>query len=1407
MFGRRPNRRKRNVDQRSRRLHIEVLEDRRMLAVPADVVFMVDTTGSAEISPVEEWLRLSLVPQLDATLRSPANGNPNDDIDVRYGLVRFGNFDVNEGFASSRIVDSNAADKLFSNGNHVTDFQDAISLLNFGNNFEDGWDAIEHAIAEYDFRDNAVPVFVLVQNDEGLTPANFTLTRDGILSALKSKNVILNTITVGQQDPVIANDWKPLFDLTPYQVATGDFTNRRILGVEADATDNVADGQHDYYLVNATNGSLVTTKPATESDALQVSFNGSNTGASGIVGTGKSILIGQNVSGGIGDSSLSGTDFNYRAKSVPFTRVDMTGAVTQTLNTAISFAFPFFGVSQSQLWVRQDGTITFTNTDPGANNADLSRAPVSPEPARPSGPTIAALWDDLAPASGGTGQVLKKSVDVDGDGTLDLVIQWTNFVYANGANPIDTDPITFQAVLYSGGRIQLNYVDLEADNNVLIIDESRGLSATVGIWKGSSETINLPAGKFVPGPHAIGGEPISPLSSSFSKTPDSYVRLAWDTGGAAWDVGIVDASINLPGGILSDPANALRGAFSGSLTSQILRAQAAGKVFHNEDAIQSPGAVMLALDIGRDAALPALNAGSAGIFRVDNGMFTVDAGTAAVEDFTVAPTQEIDIVSSSIPAVTTGVPTEDQKEIVRSIFRSARGEQSPDATLEDIHITIDALDNGSGGAVPLSPGSYFVELFFAELDDVETFGFGRVFDVRLEGRTMLNDYEPQMDFAKIDRQPTGEFRTLQSQFNTGVVKRYEVEVGVDGQAGLQIDLIHSPNATLDPILNGLRILRADAPRIENVVFKSSQWAKGVDYNYADAVGAGNQLRPIYLQGANRIEVHFDGPVNLDDAEMEIKGNNRATIMMSSGLMQTITLVPNPNPRIGIWDLNTPLGAGKYALRLGGVTGGGQFLDGSWTNFDGPNATTHSPDNFSGDKPQRLLSGNGNPGTIFEFHFSVLPGDSNQDGVVANELANNTYVDRLPLGLFDDSALATVADINGDGQRNNLDGLIIDNVLVSNSATTGSIGVGIDSLSLTKRRGDFAATDLTENDLVDADDYLVWRSTHGSTTDLRADANMNGTIDVADYIWWRDQLGVYSAWNLAQMGASSVFTFVDLGNAPRVANVTISGSQSTHAPFSFNGPDDNTDFDGLGIQLRTVPVGGADTVSITFSEDVNVEASHLTLLGLRTANRPVLAQFSYDILTMTATWRFIGWALGDQYVLSLSDAVTDIQGNALDGEWKNPRQLSTVNATVSEFPSGDGFAGGRFNFVMTLLPGDANLDGVVNTVDYAIFGANYGAQNALFTMGDFNGDGQVSYTGDGQILYANWNLNLSGPISILADLNGDLAVDTTDLTMLFNNFGLSNPTQAQGDLNKDGVIDSVDLDIAFAQFGLDLDVVG
>jgi len=322
--------------------------------------------------------------------------------------------------------------------------------------------------------------------------------------------------------------------------------------------------------------------------------------------------------------------------------------------------------------------------------------------------------------------------------------------------------------------------------------------------------------------------------------------------------------------------------------------------------------------------------------------------------------------------------------------------------------------------------------------------------------------------------------------------------------------------------------------------------------------------------------------------------------------------------------------------------------------------------------------------------------------------------------------------------------------------------------------------------------------------------------------------------------------VEISDAPRVLNVTISNSDplSPHDPFSFatatvdvvnqSGQTlaTNQPVTGSGNQLRSVPVGGADTVSITFSEDVNVVAGDLQLTALTTAApRPLLvgwnlppgygynSGFDYDSETRTATWEFESIVANDMYAISLESpdagttGVTDVDnGNALDGNWKNPANVFvSSDVGVSTFPSGDGIVGDPtqnddFVFVFTLIAGDFNLNNVVEGYDFFWqLWPNYGTGTS-FVNGDSDGDGDVDGD-DIQNFFAGYYalIDLQN-LSILADLDGDNDVDLDDIADLVNNIGMQNPTGADGDLDEDGDIDFDDLSLAFAQYLLDIDVV-
>jgi hypothetical protein len=62
-------------------------------------------------------------------------------------------------------------------------------------------------------------------------------------------------------------------------------------------------------------------------------------------------------------------------------------------------------------------------------------------------------------------------------------------------------------------------------------------------------------------------------------------------------------------------------------------------------------------------------------------------------------------------------------------------------------------------------------------------------------------------------------------------------------------------------------------------------------------------------------------------------------------------------------------------------------------------------------------------------------------------------------------------------------------------------------------------DYNVNGLVDAADYVLWRDTQGSMSQLAADGDRSGAVDAADYNVWRQNFGLTSA-SAAAVGQAS-----------------------------------------------------------------------------------------------------------------------------------------------------------------------------------------------------------------------------------------------------------------------------------------------
>ncbi len=169
-------------------------------------------------------------------------------------------------------------------------------------------------------------------------------------------------------------------------------------------------------------------------------------------------------------------------------------------------------------------------------------------------------------------------------------------------------------------------------------------------------------------------------------------------------------------------------------------------------------------------------------------------------------------------------------------------------------------------------------------------------------------------------------------------------------------------------------------------------------------------------------------------------------------------------------------------------------------------------------------------------------------------------------------------------------------------------------------------------------------------------------------------------------------------APVISAVELGGSQWDSAFYSYldnQGLGDNGYRipTGTAAQLEALPWDGIDRLSITFDQDVDIDAGDLTLTGVNTVQYGFW-DFFYDPQTRVATWSLTQPLGEDRLNIELNadgvDPVANLEGYRLDGEWTDS---VTVNA------SGDGLEGGNFEFGFAVNPGDADQTGWVDYFDY------------------------------------------------------------------------------------------------------------
>jgi hypothetical protein len=125
------------------------------------------------------------------------------------------------------------------------------------------------------------------------------------------------------------------------------------------------------------------------------------------------------------------------------------------------------------------------------------------------------------------------------------------------------------------------------------------------------------------------------------------------------------------------------------------------------------------------------------------------------------------------------------------------------------------------------------------------------------------------------------------------------------------------------------------------------------------------------------------------------------------------------------------------------------------------------------------------------------------------------------------------------------------------------------------------------------------------------------------------------------------------------------------------------------QAMPIPwAGGVDRIALRLSGDAVTDLDPADLL-VRSTNGGTysVTGFIYDAPARTGVWTLSRPITDDRVRLTLDDA--GVEG--LDGEWTDG---------TNAFPSGNGVAGGDFDFRINVLRGDATQDGRVNSLDLA-----------------------------------------------------------------------------------------------------------
>ena len=153
-------------------------------------------------------------------------------------------------------------------------------------------------------------------------------------------------------------------------------------------------------------------------------------------------------------------------------------------------------------------------------------------------------------------------------------------------------------------------------------------------------------------------------------------------------------------------------------------------------------------------------------------------------------------------------------------------------------------------------------------------------------------------------------------------------------------------------------------------------------------------------------------------------------------------------------------------------------------------------------------------------------------------------------------------------------------------------------------------DYNADNIVDAADHTLWKSTLGSTTDLRADGNKNGVIDTGDYSIWRDRLGQTSGGGAAAVVISDSPASEAMLSAPPVAESAPSAGAAAFQTLTLAVYDE-----GPATELgNTSPVSASATIVVSTIDSTST--SELVVIELLELQHSTSVGHAVDALAAT-----------------------------------------------------------------------------------------------------------------------------------------------------------------------------------------------